>query len=80
MRDYLPLTLVSLCSLAYYVYTKRQKSHLPLPPSPKSDFLIGHLRSLPSADAPRVYRDMGLELDSKCFNFFRFYGVQHGFF
>lgn len=64
LDDYLPLALISLCTVACYVYIKRPKSHLPMPPSPKSDFLIGHLRSLPSSDAPRIYRDMGLELNS----------------
>lgn len=64
LDEYLPLALVPLCTLAYYAYSKRQKPDLPLPPSPKSDPLIGHLRSLPSTDEHLVYRDMGIELKS----------------
>ena len=63
--EYLPLALLPLCTLAYYVYSKSQKPNLPLPPSPNSDPLIGHLRSLPSTDEHRVYRDMGITLKSQ---------------
>ncbi|KAG9126871.1 hypothetical protein FRC07_001619 [Ceratobasidium sp. 392] len=45
-------------------YRKRIKDRLPLPPSVKSDPLIGHLRYIPSDDEPRVYRDWGNELGS----------------
>lgn len=51
-----PLTLI-------YQYKKR-KSRLPLPPSPPSEPLIGHLRVLPSADEHRAYRDFSTELKS----------------
>lgn len=72
LDEYLPLALIPLCTLAYYAYSKSQKPDLPLPPSPKSDPLIGHLRSLPSVDEYRVYRDMGIELKSWFFMTFFF--------
>ncbi|KAF8748995.1 cytochrome p450 [Rhizoctonia solani] len=45
-------------------HQKRKQARLPLPPSVKSDPIIGHLRYLPSDDEPRAYRDWGKELDS----------------
>jgi hypothetical protein len=58
--------LTSLCTAALYIqHQKRKQPGLPLPPSVKSDPIIGHLRYLPSDDEPRAYRDWGKELDSE---------------
>ncbi|KDN34232.1 hypothetical protein RSAG8_12675, partial [Rhizoctonia solani AG-8 WAC10335] len=57
--------LTSLCGAALYVeHKKRKESRLPLPPSVKSEPIIGHLRYIPSEDEPRAYRDWSKELNS----------------
>ncbi|CAE6458090.1 hypothetical protein ACGC1H_006834 [Rhizoctonia solani] len=56
--------VTSLCGAALYAHKKRKQSQLPLPPSVKSDPIIGHLRYIPSEDEPRAYRDWSKELNS----------------
>ncbi|KAF8595469.1 cytochrome P450 [Ceratobasidium sp. AG-I] len=57
-------------ALLTWVYLKRIKqSSLPLPPSPKSDFLVGHLRSMPSSEEHKVYRDWSKVLGSDIISF-----------
>ncbi|CEL57258.1 O-methylsterigmatocystin oxidoreductase OS=Aspergillus flavus (strain ATCC 200026 / FGSC A1120 / NRRL 3357 / JCM 12722 / SRRC 167) GN=ordA PE=2 SV=1 [Rhizoctonia solani AG-1 IB] len=53
----------SLAFLLWYIL-KQKKSALPLPPSPKSDPFIGHLRFLPSVEEHIVYKRWGDELQS----------------
>lgn len=64
-QNYALALLVLLWGVATYIrYRKQTRQQLPLPPSLKPDPIIGHLRSIPSTDEPRVYRDWGLELNS----------------
>ncbi|KAF8594597.1 cytochrome P450 [Ceratobasidium sp. AG-I] len=53
-----------LLLLASIFYSRKRKSRLPLPPSPKSDPIIGHFRVLPASSEHRAYRDLGVELKS----------------
>ncbi|KAJ1301841.1 hypothetical protein OPQ81_009068 [Rhizoctonia solani] len=47
-----------------WVLKRRKKAALPLPPSPKSDPVIGHLRFLPSVNEHFAYKKWGDELQS----------------
>ncbi|KAF8749948.1 Pleckstrin homology domain, partial [Rhizoctonia solani] len=59
------LTLLLAGILTYAIYTKPSRAHsLPLPPSPKADPLIGHLRALPRSDEHLVYAQWGKDLNS----------------
>ncbi|KAF8594594.1 cytochrome P450 [Ceratobasidium sp. AG-I] len=62
LNGYLLVVMILLLTLIYC--SRRHKSRLPLPPSPPSDPLIGHLRVLPSSNEHRAYRDLGAELKS----------------
>lgn len=65
-HSYLSLELAALCIVLTGAYWRRSKpAVLPLPPSPKADFLIGHLRSLPSSNEHKVYRRWSEELGSE---------------
>ncbi|CAE6457819.1 unnamed protein product [Rhizoctonia solani] len=58
------IIVTSLCGAVLYAHKKRKQSQLPLPPSVKSDPIIGHLRYIPSEDEPRAYRDWSKDLNS----------------
>ncbi|CAE6486506.1 unnamed protein product [Rhizoctonia solani] len=60
-----PLTIavITLAVWALYAWPRRAQK-LPLPPGPKSDPLIGHLRVLPTSEEHRVYARWGKELNS----------------
>ncbi|GAB1517009.1 hypothetical protein RhiTH_000052 [Rhizoctonia solani] len=59
------LTLLLAGILTYAIYTRPSRAHsLPLPPSPKADPLIGHLRALPRSDEHLVYAQWGKDLNS----------------
>ncbi|KAF8598008.1 cytochrome P450 [Ceratobasidium sp. AG-I] len=63
--SYLSLVLAVLCAVLAGVYlTTRNKSALPLPPSPKPDFIIGNLRSLPFSNEHKVYQQWSEEFGS----------------
>ena len=63
---YVALGVVMSFAALTLVYARKQKTNrLPLPPSPKSDFLIGHLRSLPSSDEHKGYQQWGKDLKSE---------------
>jgi hypothetical protein len=47
-----------------YVQTNHQKN-MPLPPSLKSDPIIGHLRILPEKNEHVLYREWGKQLKSR---------------
>lgn len=66
-QSYLPLALAALGVMLTSTYLRRRNkpTDLPLPPSPKPDFLIGHLRSLPSSNEHKVYQQWSKELGSK---------------
>ncbi|ELU36128.1 cytochrome P450 domain-containing protein [Rhizoctonia solani AG-1 IA] len=59
----LPLLLTSVLAYAIYIQLPRA-GKLPLPPGPKADPLIGHLRVLPRSDEHLVYTRWGKELNS----------------
>ncbi|KAF8594593.1 cytochrome P450 [Ceratobasidium sp. AG-I] len=64
-QNYILALLVLLWVVVTFIrHQKLRRQQLPLPPSIKSDPIIGHLCSIPSTDEPRVYRDWGLELNS----------------
>jgi hypothetical protein len=51
-------SLAVLCAVLPWVRARKDKRIGPLPPSPKSDPLIGHLRYLAQiSDEPTAYRD-----------------------
>ncbi|CEL54795.1 O-methylsterigmatocystin oxidoreductase OS=Aspergillus flavus (strain ATCC 200026 / FGSC A1120 / NRRL 3357 / JCM 12722 / SRRC 167) GN=ordA PE=2 SV=1 [Rhizoctonia solani AG-1 IB] len=63
-----PLVVVALALVPWglYILIRRyQRLKLPLPPGPKSDPLIGHLRVLPASDEHRAYARWGKELNSE---------------
>lgn len=63
---YVVLAATALWVALTWVYARKKKLFsLPLPPSPKADFLIGHLRSMPSLDEHKVFEKWGKELRSK---------------
>ncbi|CAE6452922.1 unnamed protein product [Rhizoctonia solani] len=56
---------VVLGALSVFVYKQQQRKHkLPLPPSPKADPIIAHLRCMPSEYEEVVYKAWGDELGS----------------
>lgn len=60
------LVAVLLYPVVSWIHSKRTKPTLPLPPSPKSDPFIGHMRTLMSVtDEPSAYRNWGKELGSQ---------------
>ncbi|CAE6442175.1 unnamed protein product, partial [Rhizoctonia solani] len=62
---YAYISVVTSCTLFLWAYSRRARHHRPLPPSPKSDPLIGNLRALADVvHEPKAYRDWGLELGS----------------
>ncbi|KEP46342.1 cytochrome P450 family protein [Rhizoctonia solani 123E] len=59
------ISVVISCTLFLWVRSRRARRHGSLPPSPKSDPLIGNLRTMTNiVDEPRAYRDWGVELGS----------------
>ncbi|QRW00929.1 cytochrome P450 family protein [Ceratobasidium sp. AG-Ba] len=66
-----PLLLAASASiLATLLVYRRKSSHkLPLPPSPKSDPIIGHARKIPSVDEHLVYAKLSKELSSDIISF-----------
>ncbi|CAE6431274.1 unnamed protein product [Rhizoctonia solani] len=63
-----PLVVVTLALgpwALYIVIRRSQRLKLPLPPGPKPDPLIGHLRVLPASDEHRAYARWGKELNSE---------------
>jgi hypothetical protein len=63
--DHLLLTsILILISWALYAIPRRARK-LPLPPGPRPDPFIGHLRMLPTLDEHRVYANWGEEYQSK---------------
>lgn len=64
-QSYVLILLVLLWAVVTLIrYRTLARQKLPLPPSITPEPFIGHLRSIPSTDEPRVYRDWGLELNS----------------
>ncbi|KAH7320356.1 cytochrome P450 [Rhizoctonia solani] len=64
-EHYPTICLTSSLALALlWTLKNRKKQNYPLPPSPKSDPLIGHLRILPSVDEHVAYKKWGDELKS----------------
>ncbi|KAL5639415.1 hypothetical protein ACGC1H_006804 [Rhizoctonia solani] len=64
-RLYAPISVAVVC--AAFLWMRRTRATLDncLPPSPKSDPLIGNMRVMMNiVDEPRAYRDWGLELGS----------------
>ncbi|CAE6506514.1 unnamed protein product [Rhizoctonia solani] len=62
---YPALCLTSISGFAvWWLLKKREERALPLPPSPKSDPFIGHLRFLPSVDEHIAYKKWSDELQS----------------
>jgi hypothetical protein len=61
----IPLTvlLVFLITSLLYIRPLRARKH-PLPPGPKPDPLIGHLRALPTSNEHLVYTRWGKEFKS----------------
>ncbi|KAF8595468.1 cytochrome P450 [Ceratobasidium sp. AG-I] len=59
----------SFVALILAYLRKQRTTSLPLPPSPKSDFLMGHLRSMPSSDEHKVYQQWGEDLRSDIISF-----------
>ncbi|CAE6385703.1 unnamed protein product [Rhizoctonia solani] len=58
-------TAVTLALASWTLYAlPRRTQKLPLPPGPKSDPVIGHLRVMPASDEHRVYAKWGKELNS----------------
>ncbi|KAF8598024.1 cytochrome P450 [Ceratobasidium sp. AG-I] len=47
-----------------YIRKRNKPKTLPMPPSPKPDFLIGNLRSMPALNAQNVYRQWSEEFGS----------------
>ncbi|CAE6488740.1 unnamed protein product [Rhizoctonia solani] len=66
LKEHYPaVCLTSISGFAlWWLLKKRKEGALPLPPSPKSDPLIGHLRFLPSVDEHIAYKKWGDELQS----------------
>ncbi|QRV86904.1 cytochrome P450 family protein [Ceratobasidium sp. AG-Ba] len=64
------LLAASASILATLLVYRRKSSHkLPLPPSPKSDPIIGHVRKIPSVDEHLVYTKLSKELNSDIISF-----------
>ncbi|QRW00927.1 cytochrome P450 family protein [Ceratobasidium sp. AG-Ba] len=64
------LLVASASILATLLLFRRKSSHkLPLPPSPKSDPIIGHARKIPSVDEHLVYAKLSKELNSDIISF-----------
>ncbi|CAE6435190.1 unnamed protein product [Rhizoctonia solani] len=61
---YIAAGLISSLVVLLWWGLNRKKAALPLPPSPKSDPLIGHLRFLPSVEEHVAYKKWGDELQS----------------
>ncbi|KAL1699156.1 cytochrome P450 [Schizophyllum commune] len=53
----LTLQDLAVCILVYALHLrlKRSSSHPPLPPGPRAEWLLGHLRVVPQKDAARAY-------------------------
>ncbi|KAF8595467.1 cytochrome P450 [Ceratobasidium sp. AG-I] len=67
---YIALGVATSCVAVTWAYLRKKKTiPLPLPPSPKSDFLIGHLRCMPSSDEHEVFKQWGKELESDIVSF-----------
>ncbi|KAB5590604.1 O-methylsterigmatocystin oxidoreductase [Ceratobasidium theobromae] len=61
----LVVTSVALCAASVYALSQRRKAgELPLPPGPKADPIIGHLRYLPSSNEEVVYKRWSDDLAS----------------
>ncbi|CAE6430847.1 unnamed protein product [Rhizoctonia solani] len=63
----IPIFLAALCTTLVWTWltARRSKSQLPLPPSPQSDPLIGHMRLLLGAsELPREYKKWSKEVKS----------------
>lgn len=64
----LVVTSVALCAASVYALSQRRKAgELPLPPGPKADPIIGHLRYLPSSNEEVVYKRWSDDLASMLF-------------
>ncbi|KAJ1301791.1 hypothetical protein OPQ81_009020 [Rhizoctonia solani] len=62
-KPYAYITAIALCALSLWVRSKHARRLLP--PSPKSDPLIGNVRVMANiVDEPRAYSNWGLELGS----------------
>ncbi|KAG9091356.1 hypothetical protein FRC07_011869, partial [Ceratobasidium sp. 392] len=55
---------VLVLAATLWYFRPRRGDKLPLPPSPKADPIIGHLRSLPTSDEHLVYARLSDELNS----------------
>ncbi|CAE6381379.1 unnamed protein product [Rhizoctonia solani] len=61
----IPLTILAVVLITYVIHTRSPRARkLPLPPGPRADPLIGHLRALPTSDEHLVYTRWGKELNS----------------
>ncbi|KAG9080012.1 hypothetical protein FRC06_007183, partial [Ceratobasidium sp. 370] len=70
MSDYQiipPLIILSI--LVCYLFIWKHGASLPLPPSPASHPLFGHLLSFPSSNQHIAYRDIGKQLKSDIISF-----------
>ena len=65
--------VTSGAALSWAYSRKKDTAPLSLPPSPKSDFLIGHLRFIPSSDEHEVYKQWGKDLNSELKIILHFY-------
>ncbi|KAH7320407.1 cytochrome P450, partial [Rhizoctonia solani] len=63
---YAYVSVATICLILLWIRLKQTKCHSPLPPSPKSDPLIGNLRTMMNiVDEPRAYRDWGLKFGNR---------------
>lgn len=68
---YLPAAALTLgLATLGYVLTSGKKGACRLPPSPKGDPIIGHIRILPPGNEHVAYKSWGDELKSECINYF----------
>ncbi|CUA74676.1 hypothetical protein RSOLAG22IIIB_11402 [Rhizoctonia solani] len=65
LYEYIYIPVAVLCAALLWARSKRAKHYGALPPSPKSDPLVGNLRIMMNVlDDAKTYRDWGLELGS----------------
>lgn len=58
---FLGLAIFAPLALAAYTYLTKPRSSLPLPPGPKGEWILGHLRVVPAAKPELAYIEWGKE-------------------